>query len=320
MGLKSFLKKYYLNFNAVNFHDEIDFAWNNIKAFCKENKLEAFSLFKGRIGDSTLGIDVYGDFIFVFLFEVREVEELPFVVKALNQVFPGKEVIFKNKLKDKSEIVDNSIFEVKRKERFIVGENGAKFLIDPFTYMDTGLFLDHRPSRKWVRDNSKGKKVANLFAYTGSFSVFAGIGGAELTHTVDLSKVYLAWARDNLDLNGLQKEKHWTLNMDSFEYLKYAEKKNLKFDIVVIDPPTFSKNGKLNFSVQRDHYDLVDGAMKILNEDGMVIFSNNYRNFELDYRIRNQFDAEEKTEFSIDLDFDLNRQELPHRSFWIRFK
>jgi 23S rRNA (cytosine1962-C5)-methyltransferase len=193
----------------------------------------------------------------------------------------------------------------------VIQENGLKFLINLNNYLDTGLFLDHREARLWTRefvqkkidekssesdknpratgDDGAGFSVLNLFAYTGSFSVYAAAGGAEMTHTVDLSKTYCDWARRNFELNEMAKEKHWIYRMDTFEFYKYAARKKLQFDLIILDPPTFSRNKGQNFSVQRDHFDLIEGAAALLKPQGEILFSNNCLDFVLDNRLSKSY-------------------------------
>ena len=203
--------------------------------------------------------------------------------------------------------------------KIVISEYGNKFLINLKDYLDTGLFLDHREARRIVGEQAVGKTVANLFAYTGSFSVCAARSGAIHTHTVDLSQVYLNWARENLDLNGLSKDINRTYKMDVFEFFKYAKRKNLYFDLIIIDPPTFSKNKKQNFSIQRDHVKLLTEAKKFLNKEGKIFFSTNFLNFILSRKLRNIFKIENITKRTLPLDFstDETRERQIHEAFWL---
>jgi 23S rRNA (cytosine1962-C5)-methyltransferase len=166
---------------------------------------------------------------------------------------------------------------------FIVEENGLKFIVNLSDYLDTGLFLDHRTTRHMVREQSKNKKVLNLFAYTGSFSVYAAAGGADEVVTVDLSKTYLDWAKRNMELNGFNdaaKYKH--VHADVKQYLKTITAGY--FDIVVMDPPTFSNSKRMEdfLDIQRDHAELINDCLKGMKKDGILYFSTNYTKFLLD--------------------------------------
>lgn len=196
---------------------------------------------------------------------------------------------------------------------FEVEEGGGKFLINLKDYLDTGLFLDHREARKLIGQMSRGLVMGNLFAYTGSFSVYAGLGGALKTYTVDLSRKYCEWARRNLELNGLPKDNHWVINMESFEFITYASKKGLKFDILVIDPPTFSRNKESNFSVLRDHNKLLKAAAELLVPGGYIFFSNNCLDFKMSADLWKTYEISNLTDKTIPLDFkDSKSSRDPH--------
>lgn len=163
----------------------------------------------------------------------------------------------------------------------VVHEAGLKFLIYPDNWLDAGLFLDHRNLRAKVRETAGGKRVLNLFCYTGSFSVYAAAGGAELVHSVDLSAKYLDIAGQNLKLNDLTAVPHEHFRLDAREFL--AQAKPEFYDIIVCDPPVFSKSRKQerDFDVLRDHPQLVRDALKALKADGVLYFSTNFRKFRI---------------------------------------
>lgn len=165
----------------------------------------------------------------------------------------------------------------------IVPEGGLNFIINLTDYLDTGLFLDHRITRNMVREECKGKRVLNLFCYTGSFSVYAAHGGAASVTSVDLSKTYINWAKRNMQYNKLYNEdKHEFVNADVMEVIKELPADT--FDIIVCDPPTFSNSKRMDetFDVQRDHVSLIKQLLKSCRDGGKIYFSNNYRNFVLD--------------------------------------
>jgi 23S rRNA (cytosine1962-C5)-methyltransferase len=165
---------------------------------------------------------------------------------------------------------------------FKIEENGLKFLVNLTDYLDTGLFLDHRITRAMVQSESYNKRVLNLFCYTGSFSVYAASGNAATVTSVDLSKTYLEWARDNFIINGFKDEKKFHfIHADVTEYLKTLEQGC--FDLIIIDPPTFSNSKRMKdfFDVQNDHVELINDALKALSRDGIIYFSTNYSKFVL---------------------------------------
>ncbi|WP_246073602.1 class I SAM-dependent methyltransferase [Dinghuibacter silviterrae] len=167
-------------------------------------------------------------------------------------------------------------------EFFTVPEGGLSFLVNLTDYLDTGLFLDHRLTRARVREEAAGKDVLNLFAYTGSFSVYAAAGGARSVTTVDLSKTYLGWAERNMQLNGLQDPRRTYIHADVKQYLGTLPGE--AFDLVVMDPPTFSNSKRMKdfLDIQRDHVPLLNEVLRAVRPGGAVYFSTNFTRFVLD--------------------------------------
>ncbi len=168
-------------------------------------------------------------------------------------------------------------------EYFSVAEQGLQFLVNLTDYLDTGLFLDHRITRQMVRNECKEKRVLNLFAYTGSFSVYAAAGEAASVTTVDLSKTYLTWAEQNLELNNLKNEsKHFFIHADVKQYLKTLQPNS--FDLIIIDPPTFSNSKRMKdfLDIQRDHVELLNDVIAATTTGGTIYFSTNFTKFLLD--------------------------------------
>lgn len=168
------------------------------------------------------------------------------------------------------------------KEYFNVNEAGLQFRVNLSDYLDTGLFLDHRITRGLVKDEAKDKRVLNLFAYTGSFSVYAAAGGAKQVTTVDLSNTYLNWAEENMRLNGFTGDAYRYDNADVKQYLQ--DLKPNRFDLVVMDPPTFSNSKKMKddfLDIQRDHVELINNALYAMTPEGVLYFSTNFTKFQL---------------------------------------
>lgn len=169
------------------------------------------------------------------------------------------------------------------REFFTVEENGLKFKVNLTDYLDTGLFLDHRNTREMVKAESKGKNVLNLFAYTGSFSVYAAYGEAKTVTTVDLSKTYLSWAEENFILNDFKDNtKYQFIHADVKQYLKTLKPNS--FDLVIMDPPTFSNSKRMKdiLDIQRDHVELINDVLYTLTSHGTLYFSTNFTKFILD--------------------------------------
>ncbi len=165
---------------------------------------------------------------------------------------------------------------------FTVEENGLKFLVNLTDYLDTGLFLDHRITRQLFKPLCEGKRVLNLFAYTGSFSVYAAAGKASSVTTVDLSKTYLNWAEDNFALNDFKDEnKYHFIHADVKQWLKTVQPDS--FDLVFIDPPTFSNSKRMKdfLDIQRDHAELLNDVLNAVAATGIIYFSTNFTRFVL---------------------------------------
>lgn len=163
-----------------------------------------------------------------------------------------------------------------------VEENGHLFEVDLAGRLDTGLFLDHRLTRELVGSRAEGARFLNLFAYTGTASVYAAAGGASETTTVDLSQTYLDWARRNMEANGFSGDEHTFEKADVMRWITQARRSGMRFDLAFVDPPTFSNSksmGKRTWDVQRDHVELLIGVSRLLAEDGQAIFSCNLRSF-----------------------------------------
>ncbi len=183
-----------------------------------------------------------------------------------------------------------------------VQEGNCRLLVNLSDYLDTGLFLDHRITRSMVQSKAKKKRFLNLFGYTGTATVHAAVGGAKKTVTVDLSPVYLQWARSNLALNGFSDENNRLIRSDCMEWLKKTRE---QFDLIFADPPTFSNSkstGRI-FDIQRDHSALLRLAMRRLAPGGMLVFSTNFRRFKMGRELLSDFEVQDITRSTIPPDF-----------------
>ena len=192
-----------------------------------------------------------------------------------------------------------------RNKMYEVREGNCFLLVNFTDYLDTGLFLDHRITRNRIGQLAAGKRFLNLFAYTGTATIHAARGGAESTTTVDLSATYLSWARMNLSLNGYGGPAHATIQEDC---LRWLETPRGQYDLIFVDPPTFSNTKKENrvFDVQRDHVRLLELAMRHLAPGGLLIFSTNFRKFVLDESLGSRFAIRNISRETIPLDFERN--------------
>lgn len=192
-------------------------------------------------------------------------------------------------------------------------EGGHVFELNLTGYLDTGLFLDHRPVRSLIEKRASGKRFGNLFAYTGSASVYAAAGGAKSTATVDLSPTYLEWARRNMQRNGFRDKAYRFSKADTLDWLDGEKEKGSQFDLVFVDPPTFSNSkamGNRTWDIQRDHIAMLKKVACVLAPEGTVLFSGNLRSFKLDQEGLKQLGLKAKdiTAESIPEDFGRNRK------------
>jgi 23S rRNA (guanine2445-N2)-methyltransferase / 23S rRNA (guanine2069-N7)-methyltransferase len=204
-------------------------------------------------------------------------------------------------------------------ERHAVQEGGLKFWVNFRDYLDTGLFLDHRIVRGMLRSWAKDADFLNLFCYTGSASVYAAAGGARSTTGVDLSNTYLDWAHENLLLNGFPGNNHELYRADCLQWLEEQEPRGPRFDLIFVDPPTFSNSKRMEgvLDVQRDHVGIIRRSLKLLRPSGRLVFSTNYTRFKLDSAALADLAIEDISAATIPKDFE--RHARIHRCFVIRF-
>ncbi len=279
---------------AIEFQNRLK---KNIKQFnklAKQVPTECYRVYDADLPNYNVAIDIYGDSLVIQ--EYAPPKNIP-PEKAqarLNEVLltaPGILGIENSKValkvrkrqKGKEQYQRNAT----RDDYFPVQEANALFYVNIHDFLDTGLFLDHRDMRLLIQRQAKDKTVLNLFAYTCSVSVHAALGGASQITSVDLSKKYLDWGKQNFELNNINPSWHQFVAQDSLDWLKNTKQ---NFDLIFIDPPSFSNSKKLDntFDVQRDHLALIENALAKLNQGGEIYFSNNLRSFKLDEAGLNQ--------------------------------
>ena len=186
-------------------------------------------------------------------------------------------------------------------------EGGHRFLVNFSDYLDTGLFLDHRITRAMLSDLANGKHFLNLFAYTGSGTVYAAAGGALTTTTVDMSNTYVDWAKRNMEINDFVGEQHEYEQADCLQWLDRAAGKQ-RYGLIFLDPPSFSTSKRMQgtFDVQRDHVMLLRKTLNLLEPDGTLIFSNNLRAFKLDYEALGAYAIKDISKATLPKDFERN--------------
>jgi 23S rRNA (guanine2445-N2)-methyltransferase / 23S rRNA (guanine2069-N7)-methyltransferase len=183
-----------------------------------------------------------------------------------------------------------------------VHEGGHRFLVNLSDYLDTGLFLDHRRLRAMIQAEAQGKRFLNLFAYTGSATVYAAAGGARSSTSVDLSNTYLDWAAENFALNKVKTAQHRLVRSDVDEFLAHERQ---QYDLIFVAPPTFSnsKGAERDFDVQRDHAALLNACARLLAPNGTILFSNHFRKFKMDAAALTGLRVDELTHKTLPLDF-----------------
>ncbi len=202
-------------------------------------------------------------------------------------------------------------------EFFTVQESPCRFLINPRDYLDTGLFLDHRLTRARIGALASGKRFLNLFAYTGTATVYAAFGGADQTMSVDLSNTYCAWARRNLVLNGFDLAAHRIVQADCLDWVRGYSRE--RYHLIFLDPPTFSTSKRMSetFDVLRDQVTLVNDVMRLLTPGGTLLFCTNRRGFCMDATIERTFSVRDISSETIPEDF--KRNPMIHRCWEIRW-
>jgi len=286
--------------------------------WARREQIDCYRVYDADMPEYALAIDLYHDWVHVQEYAApRSVDP----EKAQARLFDALAAIPQALGIDKSRVI------VKRRERqsgtrqyerqstqgqFLeVQEGGVKLLVNLTDYLDTGLFLDHRPLRLRIQREAQGKRFLNLFCYTATASVHAAKGGARSTTSVDLSKTYLDWARRNLALNGFSGKNR----LEQGDVMAWLQASRDEYDLIFIDPPTFSNSKRMEgvFDVQRDHVQLLDLAIARLAPGGVLYFSNNFRKFELDEHLAQRYAVEEISTQTLDPDF--NRNTRIHRAW-----
>ena len=284
----------------------------HLMKWARRHNLEAWRLYDKDIPQFPFAVDVYGSHIHLqeydtgWLMQAEEYEAwLAEVVAAVCFVSGFDAGQVHNKRRERQKGREQYEKTGRQGEDFDISEHGRRFWVNLDKYLDTGLFLDHRNTRQQVGKLAAGKRFLNLFAYTGSFTVYAATGGAVYSETVDLSNTYLDWAARNFALNHIDTGAHQIVRADVFQYLQQAAAAGKQFDLVVMDPPSFSNSKKMLdiLDVQRDHIRLIDGAMHLLALGGTLFFSNNRRGFVLDETLPERYAVRDISHQSVPEDF-----------------
>lgn len=275
--------------------------------WARKEGIECFRIYEKDIPEFPFIVDVYKDHAVIFEkrdseIDAEKFDHFNYIISAVKNVMhlPEEKIVIKSRMKQKGTTQYERLEE--RNEFFPVKEYQAQFLVNLHDYLDTGLFLDHRPMRQVIFKEAKGKKFLNLFSYTGAVSVMAALGGATHVTSVDLSSTYQEWARKNFEHNKISLKEHNFIVQSALDYL---EKAVSKFDLIFLDPPTFSNSKKMeeDFEVEKDQEFLIKHCLRLLTPGGTLYFSNNKRKFKLDPKILELAQVEDISEKSIPLDY-----------------
>ncbi|ACX87843.1 bifunctional 23S rRNA (guanine(2069)-N(7))-methyltransferase RlmK/23S rRNA (guanine(2445)-N(2))-methyltransferase RlmL [Pectobacterium parmentieri] len=301
---------------AEDFANRLRKNLRKLEKWAKQQGIECYRLYDADLPEYNVAVDRYGSWVVVQEYappktiDAQKARQRLFdVINATLSVLelPSNRLVLKTRERQKGK---NQYEKLAQKGDFLLMEEfGAKLWVNLTDYLDTGLFLDHRIARKMLGEMSRGKDFLNLFAYTGTASVHAGLGGARSTTTVDMSRTYLEWAEKNLRVNGLTGRQHRLIQADCLSWLHNGHE---QFDVIFIDPPTFSNSKRMeeSFDVQRDHLALMTDLKRLLRRGGTIMFSNNKRGFQMDIAglAALGLNAKEITAQTQSQDFARNRQ------------
>lgn len=273
---------------APDFSNRLKKNIAKIGKWARKEKLDCYRVYDADLPEYNVAIDVYLDQLVIQEYaapkdipEEKAKRRLTDIIRATIQVTgtPANKVVLKVREKQKGRAQYQKLSQ--QSETLVVNEYGVKLSVNLHDYLDTGLFLDHKITRRKLGEMAQGKDFLNLFAYTGSGTVHAACGGAKSTTTVDMSNTYLEWAKENMKLNGQVGRQH---RFEQADCLQWLEKSTAQFDLIFIDPPTFSNSKRMeqSFDVQRDHIQLMKNLKRLLRSGGTIVFSNNKRHFKMD--------------------------------------
>jgi 23S rRNA (guanine2445-N2)-methyltransferase / 23S rRNA (guanine2069-N7)-methyltransferase len=299
--------------NAQMLFNRLEKNHHHLQKWAKKNHISCYRLYDADLPEYAYAIDIYNDYAVLQEYaapasipahkaEKRSLEVLQVVPRALG--LSADKLIVKQRRQQKGSEQYQKM--AKTGHSITVTEGKAKLKVNLYDYLDTGLFLDHRPLRLRFEQLKPGTRFLNCFCYTASASVHAALAGA-LTTNVDLSNTYLQWAEDNFRLNHLDLARHQFVSYDCREWLKITRD---RFDVIFLDPPSFSNSKRMEdtLDIQRDHVALVNSAMRLLNPDGVLYFSTNFRQFKLDPLLKEKYSVQDISSQTIDQDFKRNQK------------
>ncbi|MCC4860789.1 bifunctional 23S rRNA (guanine(2069)-N(7))-methyltransferase RlmK/23S rRNA (guanine(2445)-N(2))-methyltransferase RlmL [Vibrio splendidus] len=311
---------------APDFANRLKKNIGKIGKWAKKEQLDCYRIYDADLPEYNVAIDVYpGHLVIQEYAAPKDVPEdkakrrLTDIIRASIQVtgVEANNVVLKVRQKQKGRSQYQKMAQ--DSSNLEVNEYGVKLIVNLHDYLDTGLFLDHKITRRRIGEMAGGKDFLNLFAYTGSASVHAAVGGARSTTTVDMSNTYLEWAKENMELNGRVGRQHQFVQADCLQWLA---KEQGSYDLIFIDPPTFSNSKRMDqsFDVQRDHIQLMEDLKRLLREEGTIVFSNNKRHFKMDMEGLEELGLKAQNISSKTLPLDFSRNKHIHNCWLITHK
>ncbi|NOQ89206.1 MAG: bifunctional 23S rRNA (guanine(2069)-N(7))-methyltransferase RlmK/23S rRNA (guanine(2445)-N(2))-methyltransferase RlmL [Gammaproteobacteria bacterium] len=303
--------------HAMMFANRLKKNYKHLKKWARKNDVSCYRVYDADIPQYAVAIDKYENWVHVQEYQAPKTIDKQKAFLRINDIIDVVADILETKqqhvvLKVRKKQEGSAQYQKQDKKDYTttVSENGLKFIINMYDYIDTGLFLDHRATRLLVKKLAKDRSFLNLFAYTGSVTVYAAAGGAASTTTVDMSNTYLNWAQENMALNGFTgnvytESRHKFVREDCLKWLQQAIDENKKYQLIFIDPPTFSNSKKMDTSldIKRDHAALLSGCLALLADDGQIIFSTNAKSFKFDESLKDDCFIKEITAQTTTEDF-----------------
>lgn len=287
-----------------------------LRKWLTKNEVECYRLYDADMPEYSAAIDCYGSWVHVQEYKAPKTidekkaayrfdELLSAIPIALN--ISKDQIFVKQRQRNKGKQQYERFEQQENRAKIAVKEGQATLLVDLWSYLDSGLFLDHRPVRQMITTMVNGKQFLNLFCYTATATVHAALAGAASSVSVDMSNTYLDWAEENFDANNISSQRHELVQSDCVTWLENCRQ---GFDVILLDPPSFSNSKRMDdvFDVQRDHAKLIHRCMDLLNHGGTLIFSNNLRSFKLDKDITDEYRVNNITEKTFDPDFQRNKR------------
>lgn len=286
-----------------------------LKPWAEKLGIEAYRIYDRDIPEYPFTVDIYGPYVVMndrrqdIDFEEQKSGHLENIRTAIQALLKPQDIIIKRRTPQRLKGQKTAQYQrlAEKGERIAVKEEPAKFLVNLYDYLDTGLFLDHRLVRQIIyKKSGMGARFLNLFSYTSSVSVMAAIAGS-ITTSVDMSKTYTNWAKDNFKANNIDVDNHNFFVADVLVWLheQFVHKSATHYDLIFLDPPTFSNSKKMDgtFDVERDQVQLLRKTVALLRPGGELIFSNNKRGFKLDPAVHEFAKVKEITHTTLPKDF-----------------